>query len=177
MQGHRRRRETKRSPAIPIRPKGWGGTGPSFCCSSSPMSLHRLVVAPRSGLRRAPNKHYRIYGSEYRKTGVELHIKEIPFSRILPTAYYDQAIASIPAVYPGSEIVAKRRLGRFGPDLTASYSMVCYKESSEIDQVTISGVVIIDMKAWSFNALVESSLFADTLILVLETLAALPSKE
>ncbi len=111
------------------------------------------------------------------ETGVELHIKEIPFSRILPTAYYDQAIASIPAVYPGSEIVAKRRFGRFGPDLTASYSMVCYKESSEIDQVSISGVVIIDMKAWSFNALVESSLFADTLILVLETLAALPSKE
>ncbi len=29
------------------------------------MSLHRLVVAPRSGLRRAPNKRYRIYESEY----------------------------------------------------------------------------------------------------------------
>ena len=114
---------------------------------------------------------------EVLETGVELHIKEIPFSRILPTAYYDQAIASIPAVYPGSEIVAKRRFGRFGPDLTASYSMVCYKESSEIDQVTISGVITINGKAWSFNALVESSLFADTLILVLETLAALASKE
>ena len=65
MQGHRRRRETKRSPATPIRPKGWGGTGPSLCCSSSPMSRHRLVVAPRSGLRRTPNKRYRIYESEY----------------------------------------------------------------------------------------------------------------
>ena len=111
------------------------------------------------------------------ETGVELHIKEIPFSRILPTAYYDQAMASIPAVYPGSEIVAKRRFGRFGPDLTASYSMVCYKESSQIEQVTISGVITINGRAWSFDALVESSLFADTLILVLETLAALPSKE
>jgi len=29
------------------------------------MSLHRLVVAPRSGLRRAPNKRHRIYESEY----------------------------------------------------------------------------------------------------------------
>ncbi len=111
------------------------------------------------------------------ETGVELHIKEIPFSRILPTAYYDQAMASIPAVYPGSEIVAKRRFGRFGPDLTASYSMVCYKESSEIDQITISGVLTSNGKAWSFDALVEGSLFADTLILVLETLAAQPSKE
>ncbi len=111
------------------------------------------------------------------ETGVELQIKEIPFSPILPTAYYDQAVASIPAVYPGSEIVAKRRFGRFGPDVSASYSMVCYKEFSEIDQVTISGVLTSNGKAWSFDALVEGSLFADTLILVLETLAALPSKE
>ena len=111
------------------------------------------------------------------ETGVELHIKEIPFSRILPTAYYDQAMSSIPVVYPGSEIVARRRFGRFGPDVRASYSMVCYKESSEIDQVTMSGVVTINMKAWSFDALVEGSLFADSLILVLETLAALPSQE
>ena len=119
--------------------------------------------------------------SEVRKfpleTGVELHIKEIPFSRILPTAYYDQAMASVPAVYPGSEIVAKRRFGRFGSDLTASYSMVCYRESSEIEQVTISGVITINGRAWSFDALVENALFADTLILVLETLAALPSQE
>jgi len=111
------------------------------------------------------------------ETGVDLCIKEIPFSRILPTAYYDQAIASIPAVYPGSAIVARGRFGRLGPALTASYSLVCYKESPEIDQVTISGIVTINRKAWSFDALVEGSLFADTLILVLETLAALPSKE
>ena len=110
------------------------------------------------------------------ETGIELHIKKIPPSRILPTAYYDQAMASIPAVYPGSEIIAKRRFGRFGPDLTASYSMVCYKKSSEIDQVTISGVLTSKGKAWSFDALVEGSLFADTLILVLETLAAFSSK-
>ncbi len=29
------------------------------------MQVHRLVVAPRSGLRRAPNKRHRIYESEY----------------------------------------------------------------------------------------------------------------
>ncbi len=63
MQGHRRRRETKRPTAI--RPKGWGGTGPDLCCSSSPMSRHRLVVVPRSGFRRTPNKRYRIYEREY----------------------------------------------------------------------------------------------------------------
>jgi hypothetical protein len=29
------------------------------------MPQHRLVVTPRSGTRRAPNKRHRIYGSEY----------------------------------------------------------------------------------------------------------------
>ena len=130
-----------------------------------------ILAAPSVGAQESEVRKYLL------ETGVELHIKEIPFSRILPTAYYDQAMASIPGVYPGSEIVAKRRYGRFGPDLTASYSMVCYKESSQIEQVTISGVITINGRAWSFDALVESSLFADTLILVLETLAALPSKE
>ncbi len=33
------------------------------------MSLHRLVVAPRSGLRRAPNKRYRMYEREYLSRG------------------------------------------------------------------------------------------------------------
>jgi len=130
-----------------------------------------ILAAPSVGAQESEVRQYPL------ETGVELHIKEIPFSRILPTAYYDQAMASIPAVYPSSEIVAKRRFGRFGSDLAASYSMVCYKESSQIDQVTISGVITRDGKAWSFDALVEGSLFADTLILVLETLAALPSKE
>ena len=130
-----------------------------------------ILAAPSVGAQESEVRKYPL------ETGVELHIKEIPFSRILPTAYYDQAMASIPAVYPSSEIVAKRRFGRFGTDLAASYSMVCYKESSQIDQVTISGVITIDGKAWSFDALVEGSLFADTLVLVLETLAALPSKE
>ena len=37
MQGHRRRRETQRSSATSISPKGGGGTVSSFCRSSSVM--------------------------------------------------------------------------------------------------------------------------------------------
>ena len=64
MQRHRRRRATKRSPARPLRPEGGDGTPLSsvlllladvqgrrvatghpclLCCSSSPMSPHRLA--------------------------------------------------------------------------------------------------------------------------------------
>jgi hypothetical protein len=103
--------------------------------------------------------------------GARLHIKEISFSRTLPTAYYDQAMASIPALYPKSEIVAARRLGRFDNNSAASYSMVCYKKSADIDEVIISGVIVRDRKAWSFDTKVDSSLFIDTLMRVLEALA------
>ena len=57
MLGHRRRRETKRSPVTPIRPKGWGVTGPSLCCSSSIWSPH------------APSKRYCMYEREYLSRG------------------------------------------------------------------------------------------------------------
>jgi hypothetical protein len=108
-------------------------------------------------------------------TGVKLHIEEILFSRILPTAFYDQAMASIPALYPESEIVAARRFGRFGNNLVSSYSMVCYKQSADVDEVTITGVVVSDGKAWSFDTKVNAPLFVDTLIRVLETVGNLPS--
>jgi hypothetical protein len=108
------------------------------------------------------------------ENGVELHIKEIAFSRILPHAYYDQAIASIPGVYPDSQIIAKRRLGYLGKNTPAVYSMVCYKKSKNLKEVTISGVVTSKNKAWSFDAGVDEFAFADTLIRVMEMIAEVP---
>ena len=108
------------------------------------------------------------------ENGVELHIKGIWFSRILPHAYYDQAIASIPGVDPHSQIIAKRRLGYLGKNTPAVYSMVCYKKSKDLKEITISGVVTSKKKAWSFDAGVDESAFADSLILVLEIIAEVP---
>ena len=48
------------------------------------------------------------------ENGLELQIKEIQPSRILPQAFYDQAMASIPGVYPNSKIIAKSRMGYLG---------------------------------------------------------------
>ena len=108
------------------------------------------------------------------ENGVELHIKDIQFSRILPHAYYDQAIASIPSVYPNSQIVAKRRLGYLGKNTPAVFSMVCYKKSKDQKEVTISGVVTGKNKAWSFDARVDESEFVNTLIFVMEIIAEVP---
>ena len=108
------------------------------------------------------------------ENGVELHIKQIQFSRILPHAYYDQAISSIPGVYPKSQIIAKRRLGYLTKNPSAVYSMVCYKKSKDQKEVTISGVVTSKNKAWSFDAGVDEIAFADTLIRVMEIIADVP---
>ena len=108
------------------------------------------------------------------ENGVELQIKQIQFSRILPHAYYDQAISSIPGVYPDSQIMAKRRLGYLAKNPAAVYSMVCYKKSKDHKEVTISGVVTSKNKAWSFDAGVNESAFADTLIRVMEIIAEVP---
>ena len=108
------------------------------------------------------------------ENGAVLHIKQIQFSRILPHAYYDQAIASIPGVYPDSQIMAKRRLGYLTKNPSAVYSMVCYKKSKNQKEVTISGVVTSENKAWSFDTGVDEIAFADTLIRVMEIIAEVP---
>ena len=108
------------------------------------------------------------------ENGQELRIEHMSPSRILPHAYYDQAMASIPGVYPNSQIIAKRRLGYLGKNLSTLYSMVSYKASKDLAEVTISGVVVNKNKAWSVDAKVDESAFVDTLALVLETLADLP---
>ena len=108
------------------------------------------------------------------ENGLELHIKEILPSRILPHAFHDQAMASIPGVYPKSQIIAKRRVGYLEKNTPSLYSMVCYKESKDLEEVTISGVVTSKNKAWSFDAKVVESSFVDTLLLVLEVIAELP---
>ena len=54
--------------------------------------------------------------------------------------------------------------------MTARWSMmVSYKESKDLAEVTISGVVVNKNKAWSFDVKVDESSFVDTLVLVLET--------
>ena len=105
------------------------------------------------------------------ENGITLQITEIEYSRILPHAFYDQAMASIANIYPNSQIIAKRRLGLLGKNKQSLYSMVCYKESKDLDEVTISGVITLNTQAWSFDAKVTESSFADTLLLIMEVLA------
>ncbi len=108
------------------------------------------------------------------ENGEKLLIKEIPPSRILPHAYHDQALLSIPAMYPDSQILAKRRLGYLRKKPAVLYSMVCYKESTQQKRVIIGGVITYENQAWSFDSKADEAVFHDTLMLVFETLNELP---
>ena len=77
-------------------------------------------------------------------------------------------------MYPDWQIVAKRRVGYLSKNPAVLYSMVCYKESTEQQLVTISGVVTHQVQAWSFEMKVDEPAFTDTLMLVFETLSDLP---
>lgn len=108
------------------------------------------------------------------ENGYDLRVKEIQFSRILPHAYYDQAMSSIPGVFPNSQIIAKRRLGQLGKVSSSFYSLVCYKKLKEFDEVTISGIVTNSKKAWAFDAVVNETDFVDTILLLFETISDVP---
>ena len=125
--------------------------------------LASFAGAPESDVKKVPLEN-----------GQELHVKQILPSRILPHAYYNQAMASIPGVYPNSQIIAKRRIGYLGKNSAVLYSLVCYQESKDRKEVTISGIVINKERAWSFHSRLAESSFANTLVLVLEILTDLP---
>lgn len=108
------------------------------------------------------------------ENGEALVIKKIQPSRILPHAFHDQALSSIPGIYPDSQILAKRRVGYLRKNPAVLYSLLCYKESNKQERVTISGVITYENHAWSFDSKVEDSSFPETLILIFETLNELP---
>ncbi len=112
------------------------------------------------------------------ETGATLRVEEILNSRILPHAYVDQAMSSIPGVYPESKILAKRRFFQLGKgDSVSAIAIICYKKDSKKPAVTISGVTISRGKAWHFGAEIEESQFPETLIAVLAELSKLPGNQ
>lgn len=105
--------------------------------------------------------------------GIVLKVKKHRSNRSLPHAFYDQATASVPMLYPEHIFLAKRRYGRLGE---MEYSIVCYKETGKRTEVLITGIAVSNNDAWSFETLVPESSFGDKLLLiVLEAIEKLPS--
>lgn len=106
--------------------------------------------------------------------GIVLKVKRHGSNRALPHAFYDQATASIPALYPEHVFLAKRRRGRLGE---IEYSIICYKETGKLSEVVITGVAVATDSAWSFETHVPEASFGDRLLVVLEAVEELPSNQ
>ena len=106
--------------------------------------------------------------------GYILYITETTHSRNMPYVFYDQAINSIPRIYPNSTVVAERRLGKIGKNAVVLYSLIGYKKEKDTKEITISGIATNRDRAWSFNILVADSSLTQTLLLILENLSNLP---
>ena len=108
------------------------------------------------------------------ENGNVLVIVEIEHSRSLPWAYYDQAMKSIPLIYPDAVVVTGERLGKTVENSDVLYSFVGYQEMKDSRYVIISGVVTHKDKAWKFDTRVEKVMLAQSVHLVLQQLGQLP---
>lgn len=100
-----------------------------------------------------------------------LSVESISYSRILPYAFYDQAMASLPALYPGIEILVQRRLGQLGSEPIRLYALIGYREKRSSDDITLQGVVTQEDQAWAFNLKTTRASLEQTLVLVVEFLS------
>jgi hypothetical protein len=72
-------------------------------------------------------------------TGATLTITATRYNRRLPHSFYDQAMASLPRLYPEHDLLAGRRFGRLGGVV---YSLVCYSESPSGEKVVIEASAV-----------------------------------
>lgn len=95
---------------------------------------------------------------------------ETQATRNAPTAYADQALASIPQLYPRHELLVTRRSSTLGD---VWFSLLVYKRDGALDPVTIEGVAERQSKAWRFSATCPSAKALDGVVTVLERVGAL----
>jgi hypothetical protein len=105
--------------------------------------------------------------------GAELLLEEIALHRNVTFNFYNQAVESIPAIEPGSRILARRRDGQVGHGPVVLYSLVAYATPGS-QVVKIAGAAEVDRRAWRFDLETQESKLAETLLEVVEQLSKLP---
>ena len=104
------------------------------------------------------------------ESGNTLTISHAEFSRFLPHAFYDQAMSSLPHVYPKHVVLVSRRTGELGE---VRYALVCFKESPASERVAIQAVAVHGRQAWRLETSAPLA-YEATLVEVLEQISKLP---
>ncbi|NJD24061.1 MAG: hypothetical protein FIB06_01500 [Betaproteobacteria bacterium] len=106
-------------------------------------------------------------------SGGNLTITDTGYNPALPQAFHDQALASLPHLFPSHVLLASRRSGTLGE---VEYALVCYMEIPASEQAILQGVAVHANRAWHVRAVAPTSAFGATLILVLEQIESLSSR-
>lgn len=104
--------------------------------------------------------------------GGTLVVREVEPHRGLPHTFYDQALASLPRLYPEHVLLAARRRGSVGG---VAYALVCYREAPDAERVVIQASAVHKDRAWSLDAVVPPP-YGSALLQVVEEIAKLPSR-
>jgi len=80
---------------------------------------------------------------------VPIKVEEVTPSRILPHAFFDQAISSIQVVYPESEILDGVRFRQLG---SIAYAYVAYRTDRNAARVRLEMMATHDRRAWHLAA-------------------------
>lgn len=103
---------------------------------------------------------------------IAIKVEETAYSRVIPFAYYDQGVESVPLVHPGGCVLAGRRYGKLGD---VDYSLLAYTESATAATVTIGALAgsHAQHKAWRIEAIVRRERYAEAIMQVLERISTL----
>lgn len=95
-----------------------------------------------------------------------------PYGRTVPHVFYDQAITSVPLLYPDAVIVEARRSDRVG---NVDYSLVAFKSSASSGTIEIDGLAgsASNGRAWSFRSVVSEANWSGLLSCVVERVRGL----
>lgn len=103
--------------------------------------------------------------------GGDLTIKDIQYNRSLPQAFYDQAVTSLPLLYPNHQLLVARRTGVLGE---VEYALICFKETSKSRHGVIEAIAVFEERAWHLKKITPPSC-GEALVDILEYIANLPS--
>jgi hypothetical protein len=74
-----------------------------------------------------------------------IQVEEVTANRTLPYAFYDQALASIPVLYPEAEIVGGARFRRSGSII---YAYIAYRPAKDAATLLLEMSATDDLRAW-----------------------------
>ena len=99
-----------------------------------------------------------------------LTFRTIRYNPTMPYSHVDQALESIPVIFPKHKILLQRRMSTVG---AIDYAIIIFQEDANTNIVTIEGAAVRRPDAWTFQVKCMKDAALECLAVTLEKVAAL----